>query len=144
MDCTGYFDPNTDIALNAVPAEYSIFCTWSGICSGTNNGCTFKMNSDLVATATFDKDTGHSVKIDGVSQTYYPSIMDAYAHASTSNIIKSWGTDFTENLLLGKSIDVTIKGGFDAGYITNTGNSTLHGTLAVGKGSLTLENLVVQ
>ncbi|HBA71372.1 MAG: hypothetical protein A2X82_14395 [Geobacteraceae bacterium GWC2_55_20] len=59
-------------------------------------------------------------------------------------MIKTWGTDFTENLLLNKSIAVTIKGGFNADYTSNGGNTILRGSITVGKGSLTVEHLVVQ
>lgn len=85
-----------------------------------------------------------SLFFDGSTQTYYSSILDAYTSAATGNIIKVWGTDFTEILGLDKDKAVTFKGGFDSTYSTNSGFTTLHGTLTIGTGSVTIENLAIQ
>ena len=74
----------------------------------------------------------------------HPSISAAYLDLSAATVIKSWGTDLTDTLLLDKNIAVTIKGGYNSGYTSNSSNTTLHGTVTVKKGSLTVEHLVVQ
>jgi hypothetical protein len=67
-----------------------------------------------------------------------------YFDKSSVTEIKAWGTDITDNIILDKGFDVSIEGGFNAGYTSNDGITTLHGTLKVRKGKLTVEKLVVQ
>lgn len=95
-------------------------------------------------TATFNKDSAHAVRWDIPSIKYFSSIHDAYSQATSAVTIKAWGIEFTEDLLLNKGIGITLKGGFNAGYIANTERSILHGLIVVGKGSLTVENVVIQ
>jgi hypothetical protein len=84
------------------------------------------------------------VRIDSTTQTYYSSILDAYTSAATGNIIKAWGTDFTEILGLNSGKAVTLRGGFDSTYTTNSGFTTLHGALTIGTGSLIVDKLAIQ
>jgi parallel beta-helix repeat protein len=142
-NCSVLFDPSTVVTLKANGDQYSLFKGWSGTYTAATGDCQLTMNTDNAITATFNHDIDHSVLIDLPATKYYTSISAAYLDISGSTVIKVWGTDFTEDLLLDKSIDVTFEGGFDAGYNTNTGNTTLHGTVTVMRGSLAIENLIV-
>lgn len=55
-DCTHDYADGTDVTLTATADGNSTFSVWSGACL-TNNPCNFRMNSDRVFTATFDKRT---------------------------------------------------------------------------------------
>jgi hypothetical protein len=122
---------------------FSILYGWSGICTGTGN-CAFTMNNDTSVTATFNKDVAHSVRIDDATTTYYSSISAACYYAVSGDIIKVWGTDFTENPWLYNGTAVTIRGGFNSTYATNSGYTTLHGTLTIAAGSAVIDQLVIQ
>jgi hypothetical protein len=143
-NCSVLFDPSTAVTLQDNVVQYSLFNGWSGAYTAAAGDCKLTMNADMAVTATFNKDIDHSVLIDMPTLKYYPSITAAYLDISSATIIKAWGTDITDSLILDKNIAVTIKGGYDSGYISNSGTTTLHGTITVKQGSLTVEHLVVQ
>jgi hypothetical protein len=143
-NCSTLFDPYTAVTLKATKDQFSLFKGWTGACSAESGDCDLYMDDDKAVTATFDKDKEHSVRIDLPTIKHYTSIRDAYSSAATGDIIKAWGTDFPEILLLDKGKAVTLKGGFDSTYTTNSGFTTLHGTLTIGTGSCTIENLRIQ
>jgi parallel beta-helix repeat protein len=143
-NCSVLFDPSTAVTIKANEEQYSLFKGWSGAYIAANGDCLLTMDNDKAITTTFNKDIDHSVLIELPTQKYYSSISDAYLNSSSATEIKTWGTDITENLLLNKSLTVTIKGGFNAGYTSNDGITILHGTIKVRKGKLTVEKVVVQ
>jgi hypothetical protein len=102
------------------------------------------MDDDKAVTATFDTDKEHSVRIDLPEIKHYSSILGAYTSAAIGDTIKAWGTDFTEDFTFKLIKAVTIKGGFNAEYSSNTGYTTLQGKLTVQSGSLTVERLVIR
>lgn len=53
-------------------------------------------------------------------------------------------TDFSENLSLNRNVTVVIKGGQDCDFGSTTGWTTLNGVLTVGKGSLTVDKLIIK
>src|ERR1039457_6965947 len=116
------------------------FCAYTA----ANGDFLITMNADKTITVTFDKDNVHSVLIDLPTMKYYPSISDAYLDASVPTVIKAWGTDITDSLILNKDLAVTIRGGYNSEYTSNPGTTTIHGTVTVKKGSLTVEHLIVQ
>jgi len=142
-DCNGQFDSLVYVTLKAVPSQFSLFSGWAGDCSGLTD-CSFTMDADKSVTAAFDRDTAHQVRLDGSGQYYYSSILAAYQAADTENIIRMWGTDFTDDFTFGLGKPVTLKGGYDGSYSTNSGYTTLNGILTILNGSLTVENLVIK
>src|ERR1039457_3643278 len=78
-------------------------------------------------------------------QNYYNSVLDAY-NATASGSSVSWllkQQDFPESLDIDKDINITLKGGYDSTFVTNSGNySTLQG-ITVSAGSLIVENVVL-
>jgi hypothetical protein len=122
---------------------FSILYGWSGVCTGTGN-CAFTMDSDTSVTATFNKDIAHSVRIDKATTTYYSSVFAACYYAISGDIIKVWGTDFTEDPWLSTGTAITISGGYNSTYSANPGYTNLHGTLTIATGSAVIERLVIQ
>ena len=141
------FDTSTLVTLHAAPVEYSAFTGWSGPCSINLSGdCAVTMDTDKSVTATFDYDTAHKAHIAGTSN-YFSTLHDAYIDASATgntNAIQAWGVDFAENLNANQNKSVSIKGGYDSGYLVNAGYTNLHGSLTIGAGAVTVENLVVK
>lgn len=140
---TQSFSANTALVLHPAPLDYSLFKGWSGACTAASGDCSLTMTSDKTVTATFNRDSAHQVLLDGASQVYYPTILSAYQAAASGNTIRIWGTDFTETFSFNLPISVTLKGGYDQGYGSNTDYTTLRGTLTIGKGTLTVEQLIV-
>lgn len=142
VNCSSQFDIGTSVTLHASPAEYSLFSGWAGACTGTGD-CTVLMDSNKAVTATFTKDTAHMTRI-GDTASYFSTLQAAYNGAQAGGTIKAWGTDFTEKLSANINKTVTLKGGYNSSYTSNSGYTTLHGILSIGNGSLTVENLELQ
>jgi parallel beta-helix repeat protein len=137
------FDPNTGVTLKGNASDFSLFKGWLGDFIASSGDCMLTMDSDKAVTAAFNEDKDHKTLIYGTS-SYNPTLITAYGAASNGNVIQAWGTDFNENLNLNLSKTLILKGGFNQGYTAYGGYTTLHGTLTVGTGSLTLENLQIQ
>jgi YVTN family beta-propeller protein len=84
-----------------------------------------------------------------IGATPYLNLVDAYAKASSGDVIEAMATTFSGDLNLTKQpgIAVTLYGGYDANYSTNPatmGNTVMIGKLIVGSGSLVVDRLVIQ
>lgn len=144
IDCAGSFDWGTLVTLRATPDQYSQFTGWSGGgCSGTGT-CAFSISGDTVVTAAFTRDTTHAVRINRAQCAYYPTLTAALGAAASGETIEAWGVDFAENLLLDRTAEVALKGGYNGTYTGNGGMTTLNGSLVVGKGALLLEGLTIR
>jgi YD repeat-containing protein len=138
------FNSNTMVTLRPWPAEYSIFAGWFGAGCAVGD-CVLTMNGDTPITGTFTKDTDHSTQIDNSGTTSnYSTLQDAYDNAPNPGTVKAWGTDFTEDLKASVNKNVTLTGGYDSGYSSNSSNTTLIGTLTVGSGSVVIENFIIR
>jgi hypothetical protein len=145
-DCSHPFEFGTYVTLTGDPFDYSDFIGWSLPCFGIS-GCGLTMNVDQTIGATFNLDTTHKALIAYPAQYFYFSTLQAAYNAATSAYpVLAWGTDFTEEFKADDAGNkaVTIKGGYDDAYETNNGYTTLHGTLTVTKGSLTVERLAIR
>jgi YD repeat-containing protein len=85
------------------------------------------------------------VMIDGATPHYVASILDAFKNAVNGTLIKVHAALFTENLLLNTvGAKVTLKGGYEPTFTTQTGVTTVKGTLTVGKGGLVVDRVVIR
>jgi PKD repeat protein len=84
------------------------------------------------------------VRILGVTSVYFPTLQEAYDIAEDGDIIQSQVATLTENFNINMDKTVTIKGGYDCSYTTQTGKTTINGTLNIIDGTATIENLVLQ
>jgi YVTN family beta-propeller protein len=141
---TQYFDIGTTVNLHGEQGEYSIFTGWSEACSGTSD-CALPMTDNRDVAAVFDFYTAHKTWIEG-TETYKPTLLEAYTAAEPNDIILAWGTDFNgETLILDKNIAVTLKGGYNREYTNDNGGfTTLQGSLTVKSGLLTVEQLIIR
>jgi hypothetical protein len=139
--CSSIFVAGTPVYLLATADSDSIFTDWSGACTGTGN-CQITMNSNKAVTVTFSY--VEPVQISGTSPAYYSTLGAAYAAASNGSILLSREYSFSENFNLNRNISVTLKGGYNSSYTSNSAYTTLQGILTIGNGSLTVENLVIR
>lgn len=86
----------------------------------------------------------YAVRTDLPSPGNYSSLASAYSASASGATIKAWGLTFDENLTCGQLKNVTLKGGYDQNYTINGGYSTLHGSLSITNGSVTVERLIVR
>jgi hypothetical protein len=139
--CSHSFGNGVKVTLSAAPGDYSIFSGWTGACTG--NLCEVTMEMDREATALFDLDMPHATRIDKPAQTDHPSLTAAYGAAASGAVISAWGITFQEDLVCGEDKEITLKGGYNRDYNANGGYTTIHGTLELRKGSITVERIII-
>jgi hypothetical protein len=74
----------------------------------------------------------------------YVSLQTAYGEADSDETIKVLAVTLPENIDLNKAMDISISGGYEDGFAGQSGYSTISGSLTVGKGTLTVERVVVK
>lgn len=141
--CTGAFDGNATVTLLSTPAAGSIFNGWLGDCSGIGD-CSLTMTGTKAVTATFDQIP--LVKAGTATMRYYADLAAAYSAApdAGSFTIQAQAFEFAGDLLLGRNVAVSFSGGYDNLFSARSGASTVRGTLTIGGGSLTVDNLVIR
>ncbi len=79
-----------------------------------------------------------------IGSTAYPSILSAYLHAEDGDVIRCIAAEYPEGLSLNNGTAVTIEGGYDPGFISNSsGQTTINGMFKVSSGSVTVNNLII-
>jgi hypothetical protein len=84
------------------------------------------------------------VRLSGAVITYYPTLLAAYNAAATGNTIQIQALVLSENLNLNRAVSVTLRGGYDSGFASITGYTTISGSLTITSGTVTVENVVIQ
>jgi hypothetical protein len=137
------YNANADstIILTQSPSNGSQFASWGGACSG-DGPCSVTLNSLYQGvTATFD--TLPNARILGAPQIY-GLIQSAYDAAATGAVIQARGITFVEDLTMGRSVDLTMEGGYDSGFSLRNGDTILQGTLTVAQGCIVLDRLTIR
>ena len=135
------FGSGDTVTLTATGSN-STFSSWSGDYVSISNPGSITMNANKAVTATFSA-IAAAVKIDGDSTAYY-SINSALAVPTQDAIIKATATGFTENVIMENSHTLTLKGGYsDSNFSSQTGYSTINGTLTISGGTLVVDRVVM-
>lgn len=140
--CTAVpFGSGDTVTLTATGSNSS-FSNWSEDYVSISNPGSITMDTNKAVTATFAPDPA-KVKIDGDSTPYY-SINTALAAPAQDATIKATATGFTENVTMQNSHTLTLKGGYsDSNFTSQTGNSTINGTLTISSGTLIVDRVVM-
>lgn len=139
--CSAWYDAGTVVSLTAAPDGAMVFTGWSGGCSGTG-ACSLMMAGDATVTAGFANLTVK--RISGGTATYFGSFQDAYNAASSGDIIEGMAAEYGEDLGLYLGRQIRLRGGYDAAFASRTGYSTINGSMTVGTGAVTIENMVIR
>lgn len=135
--------PNgTEVKLLATPSVGSRFDGWGGSCSAcADPSCLVNLDSGKNCTASFT--VLPPVRIEGNPNDLYSLLQDAYNAAPTGATIQARAGSYTEKLLLNRPVQVTIKGGYDATYTRQSGESILQGGITIRQGSVRIDNLKI-
>lgn len=130
------------ITLNTTGSN-STFTGWSGDCSGTDP-CTLSMNGNKSVTATFTPVAGR-VRVEG-NQSLHTTIAAALAVPQQDDEIRAQASqDFAENVIMTSPVSIRFKGGYmDAGFSSQSGVTTISGSLKIQAGKLTVEQLKIK
>ena len=140
--CSAGFDSGTSVTLTATPDANSLFGGWSGACSNASGDCVVTMDAAKSATATCT--FVQPVRIPSALPTYFPTLQAAFDAAATNNTIQARAYELTENAVLSRAISVFIKGGHDPYFSSIVGTTVINGSLTIGVGSATAENLTLR
>jgi hypothetical protein len=142
---TAQYAAGTNVTLTAASESGSIFSGWRGACTGLGK-CTITLDSDSWAIAVFTSaSTGNPGPVK-INNQFFPLFQDAYnamLDGSTATIFAN-SLNVSENLVFDRNIVVTLKGGYDSSFGTNSGLTVLKGTLTITSGSVIMENIVIQ
>jgi len=138
------FPAGSTVTLMPTPGSNSIFSGWSGSCTNSAGNCILTIDSPKSVSAAFNIMPAAWLPPGTDASNYFGLLTDAYAAASGDATIKAKIYTFIENLSLNRAIAITIKGGYNAGFLDNSGGySILSGILNIHHGSLTVEGLSI-
>jgi PKD repeat protein len=142
-DCTEQYSEGTVVNLTAEPVDAgSTFAGWTGSGCSETVGCNVSINEDTDVTAAFDICPNLPVRISGATTVYYSTIQEAYEAAEGGQTIQSQAVALEADLNLEKP--VTLDGGYNCEYTTNTGMTRLIGTITISNGTVTIGNLIIE
>jgi len=146
--CSAAYIYGTQITLMATPAASSFFSGWGAACSGTDI-CTFIVDGVKSVNATFSNLS--PVRIGGTMPVYVTphTLQNTYNAAGNgaaieimSGVLNAIDT-LSANDPSGKS--VTLKGGFDATFSSNSSGSTaITGPLTIRRGAVRAEKIKIR
>lgn len=144
-DCSSSIAGWTAVTLHVTDMDqYTVFGGWAGACTNSSGDCVFTMDGTKEVTVAFNRDMANAVRIDLPAPGPYSTLSAAYSHAFSGAVLKAWGTWFEETLNASEDKAISLKGGYNRDYTSINGFATLIGALTVGKGSLTVENLIIR
>jgi M6 family metalloprotease-like protein len=137
-----YYATGTNITLTAWPDTNSMFSGWTLGC-GNVQDCDLTMDVPRDITATFDR--LRFVRIVGDIPVYCGLLGNAYKDALGGDQIQSQAQVFDEDLLLDAPLAVTFAGGYDdTGFTNNNGYTTIHGSLTIRNGTVTMRQFRIR
>jgi hypothetical protein len=138
----GIFSPGTVVTLNPAAGFDSIFTGWSGDCAVSGQSCLVTMNGPRSVSANFVTAPPAWLMPGTAASSYFTSLTNAYGAAVGTATIEVKAQVFTEDLVLNRAVALTLRGGYNAGYLSSVGGySTLLGKLSVRQGSLAVSGL---
>jgi hypothetical protein len=133
--CIASYNKGTGVRLVVAPDAKSVFGGWNTpACSGLGS-CTVEMSGDQSITATFI--AAPKAK---VSEREYSSLKAAYNDSLTVNgsIIRLLEGALAESFTGGRSIHVSLEGGYNAEYSSASAETQISGPLLIAKGGITI------
>jgi len=137
------FNSGEIVTLSAAADTSSTFTGWSGSgCSGTAT-CVVTMDSAKSVSAGFDPLPAR-VFILG-SPTPYQLLQQAYDASIDNDTLQPLAEVFPENpLTFRHTVNIVLAGGYDAGFLNQTGFTTIQGQVIFQLGSVVVDRLAIR
>jgi predicted outer membrane repeat protein len=134
------FPYERSVSLYTIPDPGNhIFSGWSG----EGCGSTVLMTADRTCTAAFTSCVS-SNPVEGLSSIQYSSIMAGYGGSAHQNQqLKVTASTRLEDLNLGNTVALTLKGGYNCGWTSQVDYTYIGGHLIVSNGSVILDRIVI-
>jgi subtilase family serine protease len=122
------------------------FGSWTGCDSASANTCSVTLNANRTVMAIYMTPTASPViRVEGSTTVgSYSTIQSAFNATVSHDIVEMHAMTFNESPNFHFNFPVLLKGGYDSSFSSQVGVTTIHGTLTIGAGTLTVENLIVQ
>lgn len=150
-DCSGvgcWYNSGSSISLSPIPSGGNTFSAWTGDISSLDAPLSFTLNGPKNITANFNSvpPNGKTVRIAGLTPTYFDSIAAAYAAAIDNDVIQAQTITPAETLTFNRTDipEVTLKGGYNATYSNNTGQTVVSGPLTIESGTVVVDNIIIK
>jgi len=140
--CTADFVQGSTVTLSATKQNGYNFVGWGGDCASQfTETCVLSLNANKSVTAAFEL-----LRYIKNGANYYSFLQNAFDAAVGGNIIRAQALTFTDtNLIFNKSsARVTLVGGYEASFNTNSGYTILAGKLTIVDGTLVIERLTIE
>jgi hypothetical protein len=123
------------VVMQSIPELGYNFAGWSGPCGGSGN-CQFTLNQDTTVIASYTVDTSMQLILSS-SGVQNRSLQTAYDMALPDDTLMLMATDFFEDFNVNQNETVTIKGGYNNNFTSNTaGASVLNGVMTITNGKV--------
>jgi hypothetical protein len=147
-NCSGgcWYNSGASISLSPAPSGSNTFASWTGDIPSFNAPLLFSLSAPRSITANFSTAavTG-TVRIAGPSPVYYGSIPLAYGNTVNNDVIQMRTLSYDGSLDFNRTgITASLKGGYNATYSDNTGQSTVGSPLTVWSGTIIMDNIVIK
>jgi len=76
-----------------------------------------------------------------VETTVYQSLQDSFNGTYAGATIRAFAAEFIEDLILNRDISISLDGGYDGSYTSNSGVTTVKGSLTIEKGTLAINQV---
>jgi hypothetical protein len=87
---------------------------------------------------------GNYVRILQAPSIYYSRLQTAYDVAIDEDTVQVEAAELDEDIVLDLDKSVTIKGGYDSSFTTNSGNTMIYGNMTISDGTVTIENVIIE
>ncbi len=74
----------------------------------------------------------------------FPNIQNGIAMASAPSIIKITQETYNENIILDFDEEITLQGGWDADFTSNSSYTSINGSITITNGTMIIENILLQ
>jgi hypothetical protein len=137
-------DGGATVILSASANSDSI-ASWSGDCTSTGGNSSIAtcnisaMNGARNAAVLLTKKPARNAE----SAVYYTLLQQSYNEALNNQTVQMQATIFNENLNLANTNGVILSGGYSPDYSSNSGWTTITGTVTISGGPVTVDNLII-
>ena len=137
---TGSYLRGTRLTLSATGSGGYIFSSWGDACSGTTP-CSLTLDNDQTVSATFVFPNNARI-----GSTYYATLATAYDDAPDNAIIQIRDITLAEGtLVFSRDINLTLQGGYGEGFVSQTGYSSIDGSLTLsGSGKVIVDLIIIK